>query len=294
MKIVKFRGGYGNQLFQYSFLRELQLKYNCEDVKADLAYFSTIKENSVYIPRIEKLNVKIDRATQADLSTVCILKHTSDPSTLIYRAGIIFEKIFNHQYYLESDRAHRDIESILGYQYYDGYWQSWKHLNGIENELRNEITLKEKMSEKSRNAIDKFSSENSVFIGIRRGDYLATSRLRRHFGSYDNAYFNKAIGIMKEKVADPVFYVFSNDIDWIKENMRFDCKVNYREFEDQTSDTEELFVMSACKHAIIVNSTFYWWGAWLIENEQKTIIAPQRWFADGSPIDIVPDTWIKI
>jgi hypothetical protein len=294
MKIVKFKGGFGNQLFQYVFLRALQLNYHCEDVKADLSYFIDVENDRIRVPRIEELNITMDKASQSELADIWMFSHKGDTRKLRYRSAIFFEKTFNRQYYFESDRSYRNLEDILQYQYYDGYWQSWRYLAGIENQIRDEIRLLGEPGEKTQKIIAKISNENAVFLGIRRGDYVETPRARKHFGSYDNAYFNQAIEIIKKRVANPVFYIFSNDIEWVKQNMRFDCEKYYREDEDQTSDTEELFVMAACKHAIIVNSTFQWWGAWLIENENKIVIAPQRWFADGAPIDIVPDAWIKL
>lgn len=294
MKIVKFKGGLGNQLFQYSFLRALQLNYKCNDVKGDFSYYNNVENDNIRIPRIEKLKVKINKVTEEELSKVCLLKHSGNPMSLNYKSRIFFEKTFNKNYYFEKDRDYRNPRDILHFQYFDGYWQSWRYLEGIENELRKEISLKDGLSNKTKETIKKISSENVVFLGIRRGDYLATRKSRKHYGSFENAYFNRAIEIIKDKIDNPIFIVFSNDIKWVKRNIEFNGQVIYREDEDQTSDVEELFLMASCKHAIIVNSTFYWWAAWLIENKNKIVIAPRRWFADGSPIDIVPDNWIKI
>lgn len=294
MKIVKIKGGLGNQLFQYSFLKSLQIKYGCENVKADLSFYNGIKNDNVKVPRIEKLKVILNIASNKELSDACMFKHVGNPKTIKYKANIFLEKSFNKNYYFENDRDYRDLSKILNFKYYDGYWQSWRYMEGIENTLRNEFVLKDKLSVETKKTIDLISNENSVFIGIRRGDYLANNRSRKRFGIFSNDYFNKAVEIIKEKVDNPILYVFSNDIKWVKENMKFNCETVYREDEDQTSDIEELFIMASCKHAIIVNSTFYWWGAWLINNKDKIVIAPDKWFADGSPIDIVPETWIKI
>ena len=96
-------------------------------------------------------------------------------------------------------------------------------------------------------------------------------------------------------VNNPVFYIFSNDIGWVKKNLDLDrYRVVYRENENIIDDFEELQLMASCKHSIIGNSTFHWWGAWLINNPDKIIVAPKRWFFDNKPIDIVPPTWIRI
>lgn len=294
MKIVKFKGGLGNQLFQYSLIRALQLQYNCADVKGDFSYYMDIKNDTVRVPRIEKLNVTLDKANGNEISKVCFFRLPGNPMSLFYKGHIFFEKILNNKYYFESDRRHRDINNLLKYEYLDGYWQSWRNLSGIEDILRGEIRPKNNLSKNTEEVIEKIKTENAVFLGIRRGDYLAKAKSRNHFGSFGIEYYSRAIEYIKERVENPIFYIFSNDIDWVKQNMEFDCDVIYRDDDVQTSDVEELFIMAACKHAIIVNSTFYWWGAWLIEKTDKIVIAPKKWFADDKPIDIVPDSWVKM
>lgn len=294
MKIIKFKGGLGNQLFQYAFLRNLELKHGIKDIKADFSYYSDVKNDLVRVPRIKKLNIIINDADKEDLSRTWLINHKGNPNTFIYKIFIYIENFINKQYYLEKNRSHQNIENLLNYNYYDGYWQSWKIVNEIDYSLRKEIIYKKQYSTKTNKIIEKIKKENAVFIGIRRGDYLSTKRTKDHYGIFDVSYYNKAIAYIKKNVPNPIFYVFSNDIEWVERNMKFDCEVVYRNSNEQTSDLEELFIMSSCQHAIIVNSTFYWWGAWLIENPKKIVIAPKKWFADGKPIDIIPDRWIKI
>lgn len=294
MKIIKFKGGLGNQIFQYSFLRSLQVIHKQDNVYADFSYYDDIEDDEVRLPRIEKLNVNLTKAKRTDLSNACMFSHEGNPISMKYKAKIYIEKIINKKYYFEKNRSYRNPEILLDYKYYDGYWQSWRYFQKIEKELRSELSLKSSFSEKTKSTIKKVRSEDSVFIGIRRGDYLESKKNMKHFGVFDEKYFKKAIKIIEENVENPVFYIFSNDISWVKNNMNFECNTVYRESEDQVSDVEELHIMGSCKHAIIVNSTFYWWGAWLIKNRSKIIIAPKKWFADGVKIDIVPPSWIRV
>lgn len=294
MKFVKFKGGLGNQLFQYAFLRALQLEYDHNEVYADFSFYRNITNDSVRMPRIEQLQVVLNHAGAEILKNACIFNHDANPNLLKSRIKVFLERKLNRQYYYEPDRSVQDVGNLLDYTYFDGYWQSWRYLVGIEQQLKSEIVPRKAFSEKTIKTIDRAKDSESVFVGIRRGDYLATSWAKKHYGNFGQEYFDKAIQIIKETVSNPVLYVFSNDIPWVKDNIKFDGEVRYREDDDQTSDIEELFIMSSCKHAIIVNSTFYWWGAWLIDNPDKIIVAPKDWFADGSPIDIVPPNWIKI
>ena len=294
MKIVKFKGGLGNQLFQYAFLRTLELKYGIVNVKGDFSYYTDITNDGIRVPRIEKFNVKINKADSQDLSQILMFRHTGNPLGLGYKIGLIAEILLNRQYYFEWDRQYRNVEQLLGYDYFDGYWQSWRYWNDIEDIIKKEIVLTDALSERAQATIDKINKENAVFVSIRRGDYVASSRDRKHYGSFGPEYYEKAIDHIKERVSNPVFYIFSNDIPWVKQNMRFDCMAIFRDQEEQTNDTEELLIMSSCQHAIIANSTFSWWGAWLIENKDKIVIAPANWFADDKPIDIIPNTWLRM
>lgn len=294
MKIVKYKGGLGNQLFQYAFARLLELKYGVNDMYSDFTYYGNIINDNIRKPRILELKIKYRLAEQRDLNSICKFSHNTDPTKLLYKIKLFIEKEINKDYYFEKNRAYIDPAKIIDFKYYDGYWQSWRYVEVIEEQLRNEIKPLNLLSEKTRKKIEEISNQNAVFLGVRRGDYLANKKAREHFGFYSQDYFDKAIEIIKKNVINPVLYVFSNDINWVKENLFFDCETIYRENEDQVSDLEELFIMASCKHAIIVNSTFYWWGAWLINNKDKIIIAPKNWFHDGSPIDIVPNNWHSI
>lgn len=294
MKIVKFKGGLGNQLFQYAFVRLLQLQYGCESVKADFSYFEFIKNDNVRKPRIEDLNIIIEKASTKELKEVLLFSNNSIPHSFLSKFIIFVEKFLNSKYYFEKSREYINPENLLKYTYFDGYWQSWKYIEKIKEILNSELIPKLALNDNTMRTIEKIGRENTVFLGIRRGDYLESRKHRRHYGSYSQEYFNKAFDIIKAKVNNPTIYVFSNDIEWVKKNIEIPIKCIYREQKDQVSDLDELILMSSCKHAIIVNSTFYWWGAWLIQNDDKVIIAPRKWFADNSKIDLIPDSWIKI
>ena len=142
--------------------------------------------------------------------------------------------------------------------------------------------------------MEQMQKENAVFIGVRKGDYAADKKSIEHYGNFDSQYYLAAMKTIASKVENPKFYVFSNDVEWCKKNLDWGgYNIFYREPEQQTDDFEELMLMSSCKHAIIVNSTYNWWGAYLIKNPDKIVCCPKKWFFDDAPIDIVPDSWIK-
>ncbi len=294
MKVVKFKGGLGNQLFQYVFMKALALQDSTHPIKADFLIYHHVRNDNVHVPRILDLNVNIEYATDADLQVVRKFKQRGNPKGYLSKFITACEIILNRAYYFERDRRHRELSTLYPFGYLDGYWQSWRHVQGLENELKKELTLKREMSPKSLEMIAKIKQTNAVFIGVRRGDYLATPANIKRYGSFGMDYYSSAIAYIKAREDNPVFYIFSDDIDWVKHNLQFDGDVVYREKEEQTSDTEELLIMASCQHAIIVNSTFQWWGAWLISHPSKIVIAPQKWFADGGLVDIVPDSWVTL
>lgn len=294
MKIVKFKGGLGNQLFQYAFLRYMEVVQGYEDIKADLGYYSATTADSIRQARILELKVQMDRASKADFKEILLLNHSGNFSSLKYKAKLILEIIFNRKYYFERSREYRSNIPFEHKSYFDGYWQSWRYVYPISQHLLQEISLEQQMDAKSIQVIERMKQEQAIFIGVRRGDYLADKKAQKHFGSVNERYYSDAINYIVSKVKNPVFYIFSNDIDWVKKNMNVPGKVVYREKEDQVNDLEELFIMASCKHAIISNSTYNWWGAWLIQNPEKIVIAPKVWFGDGAPIDIVPPEWIQL
>ncbi len=299
MKIVKVKGGLGNQMFQYAFHRLLQEKYHCEDVMLDLKYYGDSGVDDIRLSRLSRMNTKFRTASDEELRRVCLFRHEGNPLGRGYRLKIGLDAKLNRKYFFEDNRAYRDVEKLLGYQYYDGYWQSWRYLEPIEEQLRKEFTC-DRLSDRAGEYVKRFSSMESVFVGVRRGDYFDNQKLVNHYGMTDVDYYRKAVAYMKQRLKAPVFVFFSNDIPWVKEHLGGELlglgadSILYREKQDITDDFEELFVMSSCRNAIITNSTYNFWGAWLMNHPEKTVIAPRKWFKDDRPIDIVPDGWIRM
>jgi len=291
MRIVKIKGGLGNQLFQYSYAYLLS-HLTGDDVKIDMTAFEDIINDSIRKPRLLNMKVSLQIADKNEIDEMCLFKHYGSPFKQKYRLKIYLEKLLNRKYFLESTRAYIDPCDIIEHQYFDGYWQSWRYVDAVWSELKEQFVPKYELHESTQKMIDEVSGANSVFIGIRRGDYSAEAS---HYGSFGNEYYQKAMDYITERVKSPVFYVFSNDIPWVKENIFFENhNVVFREPKDIIDDFEDFLIMAACKHSIIINSTYHWWGARLNEYDGKIVVAPQKWFFDDKPIDIVPLRWVKI
>lgn len=279
MKEVKIKGGLGNQLFQYAFAKKLEIETN-ELIGLDISIYDTFKERSL---EITKFNLKIKNNLQHR-----VMKRLKF-GTFLYKIYVLLNIVFNIKYYFEKKEKVEKIEKLKEYNYFDGYWQDLYYLSGIEEELRKELKL--------INNIEYKIKKNAVAVGFRKGDYLKQN-IKKKFGICDLYYYKTGVKIIKDKISNPIFYIFSDDICLVKKDIKKifseEDNIVYINEDKKYSPAEELIIMSKCQHAIIPNSTFSWWGAWLMENPFKIIIVPKYWYKDGSNINIIPKEWIKI
>lgn len=290
MKIVKLKGGLGNQMFQYAFAKNIEKKTG-EQVKLDLSAYDSLNDD-IRKPRILKFNLSLPIASKEDNYSICKLQHKGNSLGNMYKAKLFAEILINRRYYFEWDRAPRNIDGLLKYDYFDGYWQCWEYIKEVFEDLRRDFTPKNELHTSTKELMEVMQNQNSVFVGIRRGDYtLHTKR----FGSFDQNYYERAMQYIEERVSSPVYYIFSNDIEWVKQNMNFGSRsIVYREQKDIIDDFEDLILMMNCKHSIVVNSTYHWWGGRMNFDEGKIVVAPRQWFFDGSKIEIIPPEWIRL
>jgi len=134
---------------------------------------------------------------------------------------------------------------------------------------------------------------NSVSIHFRRGDYVTNPLTSQHHGVCSNKYYQDAISLLKSKISQPHFFLFSDEPEWLKTNVSL--QEPFR-IIDNNPGYVDLYLMSNCKHNIIANSSFSWWGAWLNNNPDKIVIAPHKWFNEPgiNTYDLIPETWIRL
>ena len=169
-----------------------------------------------------------------------------------------------------------------------GYFQSEKYFKDYEDDIRDLFMSYDiNLSDDIKNLLD---NENTCSIHIRRGDYLKSPN---HHPTQSMNYYMKAI---KQMPKDSIFLIFSDDIDWCKQNFP-DLPEKFK-FIEGNKDYEDLYIMSHCKNNIICNSTFSWWAAWLNSNSNKIVVAPSVWFgpayAGHDTKDLYCENWIKI
>ncbi len=178
--------------------------------------------------------------------------------------------------------------------YHIGFHQSEKYFLQHSNTIRKHFKFKSsKLNKQSQKLAEEIASCNSVSIHIRRGDYL--TQFADNMCTYD--YYIKAIRHIERKVDNPQYYFFSDDIKWCINNFGKCNNHHYVNVNSGKDSWQDMYLMTKCKHNIIANSSFSWWGAWLNNNTSKIVIAPNPWFRTwdkDSSFDVIPDNWVKI
>ena len=289
MIIVRFIGGLGNQMFQYAFYK--YLKENYKNVKADISDYKYYKLHNGY--ELERIfGIKLDIASERELKKCKDYSFSHRCYLSKIRRKIIGKKP-NH--IMEDEYSNTKLKKFDNI-YLSGYWQGQKYLKKNDDNIKTDFKFDG--TNKLKKLLEKIKSTNSVSIHFRRGDYVNNKRTNAVHGVCKLDYYYNSIKFINKNVSNPIYYILSDDIDWVKQNFKLDCHTVYI---DKNRDSEyylDMYLMSLCKHNIIANSSFSWWGAWLNKNPNKIVIAPQKWFADTvknkRTNKIIPKEWIRI
>lgn len=177
----------------------------------------------------------------------------------------------------------------------DGYWQSEKYFSAIRALLKKEFTLRVPLDGEDRQLAEKIRGCAAVSLHVRRGDYLTNPHAAKHHGTCGRDYYDQAVSFIRRKIPAAELFIFSDDPHWCEANMSYDLPTTIVSKTDGAAEGRDLTLMSSCRHHIIANSSFSWWGAWLGENPEKIVIAPQRWFSNPARDtgDLIPEGWLR-
>ena len=250
MNIVYFWGGFANQLFELCMYEKLIEQYGKENVFADISFYKTCNDHGGF---------KLDKFFELNYCE-------NIPENSIY----VDENNYDEIEYLEEDNY-----------LYQAYWQSDIFFPANMDFLKKKLSP-EQLNSGNRRLFDIISNSQSVSVHVRRGDY------NEHFlhGNIANEqYIKNAIDYIKSKVENPVFFIFSDDPDWCKNNIQSNGNECYYVTGNAKSVEQDLILMSCCKHNIIANSSFSWWGQELNRNEGKIVISPEYWFNEETTVN---------
>lgn len=285
MIVIHHWGGLGNQMFQYATGYALAKRLNTE-LKIDISDYNVVTTEGVQRDyEMSIFNLSPPFASKKDLNKFFKPRRIID-SLLFFRYSQYIQKNYHYT---------EEINDIKNNTMIMGSWQSEKFFRDFSTEIRKELAFKEPLRNIHNDIISLINNTNSISLHIRRGDYISHEKYNKLIGPCSIQYYEKAINIASSKVNDPHFFVFSDDLEWVKENLRIDFPHNYISSNQGKYSYEDMYLMSLCKHNIISNSSFSWWGAWLNNNPEKIVIAPNPWMdGDLNSKDVVPETWIKI
>lgn len=285
-----YQGGLGNQMFQYVF--GLNLERNGKYVVADTTWYSVDIRSKFSLNKVFP-NIVINRDTErVRLLNECISNRWIGTKVLNRFFPITRIKYMERKEFEYDEKVFQTKKIAVM-----GFWQCHKYVDNVSEKVKKEFTFANGLTSKMRSVLECIENSNAVFLHIRGGDYLSSSDAVKLYGNIcTKDYYKKAISMMKGKLHNPLFFIFTNDRSYAesmitgKENMYFISDFISGAYDDWI----DLMMMSKCKHAIIANSSFSWWGAWLIENKDKVVIAPEKWLNRKQDFDIWESDWIRI
>ena len=294
MVIVKLMGGLGNQMFQYAAARRLAHRLGAT-VKVDVSYLSFAITIRKY--ELQHLNVQTGVATPKEIEEV-IGKNFGFPLRVLagIKQRIGYESSNPNVFREKHFDYHRDIEMLPDDVYLDGYWQSEKYFQDIQEIIRKEFSFRDPLDQKNLDMANRIANAVSVSIHIRRGDYVSDAQTRRFHGICGQDYYDACMAEMRKRLENPSFFIFSDEPGWAKTTISVPGEKIVVDHNPLELGHMDLRLMSYCRHNIIANSSFSWWAAWLNSNRDKIVCAPRKWFADfpTNPEDRYPGSWLKL
>jgi hypothetical protein len=305
MIVARLKGGLGNQLFQYAAGRALAHRLDAP-LKLGLGVYKRAAFRSYWLDRFE---IQATSTSPLYDRLFPFLPRRFRSERNLARFGRLFGEISLPEpkspadegvglpagmtpLYDRQDGFDERFLSISGDVYLHGYWQSERYFAPIAEPLRRELKFRFPPDAENRALLEKIRSTEAVALHVRRGDYLV---LAHNYGCSPD-YYRRAVERLQPHVRDPHYFIFSDDPEWTRAEIKPGPNCTYVTHNTGRQDYEDLRLMSHCRHFIMANSTFSWWGAWLGEFPDKRIICPTPWYADPSRSvrDLIPDAWIQL
>lgn len=274
--IVSFGGGLASQMDQYAFYKALHFHYPNVKIKMDIFNLFPKEHNGFELDKV--FNIKRNECT---ISEIIVLSDICPPKMKYFSLYKVLNGMRRRLVGIKDSFIRIDDPSIFYKEVFElnplksyiffGNWSNEKYREGIEKDLRTDFTFVNDLVGDNLLLAQNISKENSVSIHIRRGDYS-----KYGFPMLTLNYYKKAIDIIRQNVTNPIFYLFSDDINYVKHSFSFLKNAIIVSNNCRDKSYLDMQLMSMCKHNIIANSGFSFWGAWLNSNPDKLVIAPKK------------------
>jgi hypothetical protein len=293
MIIANLLGGLGNQMFQYAAGRALSIHLN-QPLRLDVSGFANYRlHHGFELSRLFAGYMEV--ASSEDMQKVLSWRAPPMFRRLLLRKALTAFR--GKQFVVEPHFKYwNGINHVPLNAYLAGYWQSEKYFKNIEHSIRTDFVFKLPMSDNNEATAEEIEQCNSVSLHVRRGDYVQNANVLSVHALCSIEYYRMAIRQIAERVQQPVFFIFSDDIAWVKDNLKIDFPCRFVDHNHGTESFNDMRLMSLCRHHIIANSSFSWWGAWLAQGGDQNVFYPKNWFNNPSYdiSDLVPESWIPI
>jgi hypothetical protein len=293
---VRLMGGLGNQMFQYAAGRRLAIRRRTELV-LDCSWFVRHAARAT-APRSFALDCFRVAASTTSLPSETVaaweycyehpVRSRLSRYTLRTRVAVLREP--DAELRFDPVVLHAPGSTLL-----IGYWQSERYFEDAERQIREDFALAEPFPAEAEALLEEIGRTTSISVHVRRGDYVTHERTARIHGAPGESYFHDALEVLSRRCRPVHLFVFSDDVEWCRTSLRFEDPTTFVALQGAHPGVE-LTLMSRCRHHVISNSTFGWWGAWLNPSREKIVVRPRRWFADPNvdSTDLLPSSWLAI
>lgn len=292
-KTIRFiyRGGLGNQLFQYATM--LYIEKNFPEVKIipDFGqYCYNHFHNGIEIQKIFSTDF-MEKINTAEYYRKSYNKKESKAHRI---ARIAWYKLLGYKtFYNSAIITPNKMAKIIDNNQkmiFAGFFQNDMFTSVVKEELQKNLMQYASLGADNDGLLARIKKYETISLHIRRGDYIGLPLYNVFHGT---EYYQRAISYFKIKYRNPVFVIFSDDIPWVKENLLIGCDCEYVDWNQGEDSFKDLILMAHCTHNIIANSSFSWWGAWLNQNPAKIVISPRKWFIGNPGEEVVPCDWLR-
>jgi hypothetical protein len=296
MIVTELISGLGNQMFQYAAGLSLAKRLDSE-LYIDKTWFDLdIEKQTVREYGLSPFNLKPNFASPEIIEKfkpkngnglVHRIQGKMDSLKPYFKRKIYKEPFFHYD---------ENFEQAIDNTYLIGYWQSEKYFLNIESDVRQAFSLREEATGLNAELKHKIQHSMSVSLHVRRTDMVNNPDVIKTHGACTLEYYHAAAEHILPGLTDPEFFVFSDDPEWCKANLELPVPVTFISHNIGEKAHWDMFLMSCCRHHVIANSSFSWWGAWLNPSEDKRVIAPKQWFAtnERDTKDIIPSSWSRL
>lgn len=293
MIIVNIIGGLGNQMFQYAAGKVLAERHEAELLLDTRMFDGYGLHNGFELDRVFCVDAR--KAKEDEIRSLIGWRGSRLGGRLVANEHLRF--LQGRHYYKERHISfNEEFLTLPNDCYVAGYWQSERYFEDYKDLIRKQFQFKQPLSEKNQNIAERIiTSPAAVSLHVRRGDYVANARTNAVHGICTIEYYKAAMREIESEVPEVTYFIFSDDLEWVKDNVPVKNKCFFVDQNTGLESYNDMRLMSLCRHHIIANSSFSWWGAWLNPSMEKRVIAPKRWFANGADCSThVPKAWRRI